>query len=156
MKIWKDYLGSKAKCVENDYKNYIMNNYKSDENTHKSFDFNMARMKFDAEWIDLMEKQPKLIYKFAGGYSCCGRNYFFSEFKDILDSKEEIIIIIDGYEDISNGSLKKVLFTVKCELDINSNFLNYYDRNNNIFRTEKADNIDYDDMITTLMNEAVK
>lgn len=156
MKIWKDYLVSKAKCVENDYKNYIMNNYKSYENNHKNFDFNMARMNFDAEWIDLMDKQPKLIYKIAGAYSWCGRNYFFSTFKDTLNGKEEITIIIDGYEDISNGNLKKVLFKVKCELDINSNFLNYYDRNNNIFRTEKADNIDYDDMITTLMNEAVK
>lgn len=148
MEIWQDYLLSKAKNVEN--------NYISSKNNHKKFDFTMARMKFEAEWISLMGKQPEVIYKFAGAYSCCGRNYFFSTFREEWNSKEEIIIIIDGYEDISNGNLKKVLFTVKCELDINNNVLNYYDRNNNIFRTDKVDYIDYDDIITTLMNEAVK
>lgn len=149
MCIWKEYLVSKAK---NNYKDGIVNSKKN----NKNFDFNMARMKFDSEWISLMGKQPELIYKLNGAYSCCGRNYIFSTFRNYWGNKEEIIIIIDGYEDISNGNLKKVLFTVKCELDIKSNALNYYDRNNNIFRTDKADYIDYDDIITTLMNEAVK
>lgn len=155
MKIWKDYLESKTKYVENN-NNIIINNYKLSKNAEKNFNFNMARVKFDSEWNDLISKQSKLIYKIAGAYTCCGRNYFFSTFKDILNGKEEIIVIIDGYEDISNGNLKKGLFTVKCELDINNNSLNYFDRNNNIFRTDKADYIDYDDIITTLMNEAVK
>lgn len=155
MKIWKDYLESKTKYVENN-NNIIINNYKLSKNAEKNFNFNMARITFDSEWNDLISKQSKLIYKIAGAYACCGRNYFFSTFKDILNGKEEIIVIIDGYEDISNGNLKRGLFTVKCELDINNNSLNYFDRNNNIFRTDKADYIDYDDIITTLMNEAVK
>ena len=161
MLVWQKVLESKLDTV---YQKATSLSTGTGSVTTKGFDFNAAKTEFDAQWKNLiMTTKDKDIFEAANCYICCGRKYFFSksEFRYFFNNpikfiNEQISIVVDGYEDISNDDFNHVTFSVACELDRKKGIITYYKRDKSVLKEVSVDTQTYDVIIETLMNEAIK